>query len=134
MTIWWGTGTMGELIHDYFAYWAIVILLVIGLYGMLMKQNLMKKLIGMIIFQNAIILLFVTSAFKWGGATVPILTAALPTDDAGNYLNPLPQTLMLTAIVVGVAITGVGFAILIMIFRNFQTLEEPELLERMKGR
>lgn len=123
---------MMELIHDYYAYWAIVLLLVIGLYGMLMKRNLMKKLIGMIIFQNAIILLFVTAAFKWGGATIPILWKSLPPEQADNYLNPLPQTLMLTAIVVGVAITGVGFALLITIYRNFETLEEPELLERMK--
>lgn len=123
---------MGEVIHDYYAYWAIVLLLVIGLYGMLMKGNLMKKLIGMIIFQNAIIILFVTSAFKWGGATIPIRWHELPVEKTSNYINPLPQTLMLTAIVVGVAISGVGFALLITIYRNFQTLEEPELLERMK--
>jgi multicomponent Na+:H+ antiporter subunit C len=120
-----------ELIHDYYAYWAIIFLLVIGFYGMLMKQNLMKKLIGMIIFQNAIILLFVTAAFKWG-ATVPVLDEGIPVANTGNYLNPLPHTLMLTAIVVGVAIVGVGFAMLIAIYRNFQTLEEPELMERMK--
>lgn len=122
---------MLELIYGYYAYWAIVLLLVIGLYGMLMKRNLMKKLIGMIIFQNAIILLFVTAAFKWGGATIPIGWATRPVEDTANYINPLPQTLMLTAIVVGVALTGVGFALLIAIYRNFKTLEEPELLERM---
>jgi multicomponent Na+:H+ antiporter subunit C len=119
-----------EFFHDYYAYWAIMLLLVIGLYGMLLKRNLMKKLIGMIIFQNSVILLFVTSAFKWN-ATVPVLDAGIPISDTTNYLNPLPHTLMLTAIVVGVAITGVGFAMLIMIYRNFGTLEEPELLERM---
>ncbi len=122
---------MGELIHDYYAYWAIILLLVIGLYGMLFKQNLMKKVIGMVIFQNAIILLFVTAAFKWD-ATVPVLEEGISTLDTTNYLNPLPHTLMLTAIVVGVAITGVAFAMLIGIHRNFGTLEEPELLERMK--
>lgn len=123
---------MIDVIHDYYAYWVIVLLLVIGLYGMLLKGNLMKKLIGMIILQNAIILFFVTAAFKWGGATIPIKWSELPVDDAANYINPLPHTLMLTAIVVGVALTGVGFALLINIYRNFGTLEEPELLERMK--
>ncbi len=122
---------MIELIHDYYAYWAIILLLVIGLYGMLMKQNLMKKIIGMIIFQNSVLLLFVTAAFKWGG-TVPVLEEGIPVDDVANYLNPLPHTLMLTAIVVGVAITGVGFAMLISIYKNFGTLEEDELMERMK--
>lgn len=124
---------MIEFLRDYYAYWAIMLLLVIGLYGMLMKQNLMKKLIGMIIFQNSIILLFVTAAFKWG-ATVPVLKEGVPVEDVTNYLNPLPHTLMLTAIVVGVALAGVGFAMLIAIYRAFGTLEEPELLERMKER
>ena len=122
---------MIDWIHDYYAYCLIVLLMVIGLYGMLMKQNLLKKLMGMIIFQNSIILFFVTFAFKYGG-TVPVLDANLPTSDTSNYLNPLPQTLMLTAIVVGVAIVGVAFAMLIMIYKNFQTLEEPEILEQMK--
>ncbi len=123
---------MVDLLHDYYAYWAIMLLLVVGLYGMLMKKNLMKKVIGMIIFQNSIILLFVAAAFKWD-ATVPIRTAAYPTDEVANYLNPLPHTLMLTAIVVGVAIVGVAFALLIAIYRNYGTLEEPELMERMRG-
>lgn len=122
---------MVEILHDYYAYWAIILLLVIGLYGMLVKRNLMKKVIGMIIFQNAVILFFVTAAFKWG-ATVPVVDPGIPTADPSNYLNPLPHTLMLTAIVVGVAITGVAFAMLIVIYRDFGTLEEPELLERMK--
>lgn len=122
-----------ELLHDYYAYWAIMVLLVIGLYGMLMKQNLMKKLIGMVIFQNAIVIFWVTAAFKWD-ATVPVLHPDYPVEDVANYLNPLPHTLMLTAIVVGVAIVGVGFAILISIYRNFQTLDEPVLMERMKAK
>lgn len=122
---------MIEFIHDYYAYWAIILLLVVGLYGMLLKENLMKKLIGMIIFQTSIILLFVTSAFKWG-ATVTVVEEGIPVSDTTNYLNPVPHTLMLTAIVVGIAIVGVGFAMLIAIYRNFRTLEEPELLERMK--
>lgn len=122
---------MGEIIYGYYAYWMIVVILVIGLYGMLMKQNLVKKLIGMILFQTGVILFFVTAAFKWD-ASVPVVTAESPPAEAANYLNPLPHTLMLTAIVVGVAITGVAFAMLIMIYRNFETLEEPELLERME--
>jgi len=122
---------MIELIHDYYAYWAIILLLVVGLYGMLLKKNLMKKLIGMVIFQVSVIIFFVTIAFKWD-ATVPVIHEEIPVADVTNYLNPLPHTLMLTAIVVGVAIVGVGFAMLIGIYRNFGTLEEDELMERMK--
>lgn len=122
---------MIEWLHDYYAYGLIVLLMIIGLYGMLMKQNLMKKLMGTIIFQNSIILFFVTFAYKYGG-TVPVLDESLPTSVTTNYLNPLPQTLMLTAIVVGVSIVGVAFAMLIVIYKNFQTLEEPEILEQMK--
>ncbi len=123
---------MVDLIHDYYAYWAIVLLLAVGMYGMIVKKNLMKKLIGMIIFQNAVILFFVTMAFKWN-ATVPILDPSRPVTEPENYLNPLPHTLMLTAIVVGVALTGAAFAMLIVIYRNYGTLDEPVLLERMEA-
>jgi multicomponent Na+:H+ antiporter subunit C len=128
---WWEGRAVIEILHDYYAYWAIVLLLVLGLYGMLLKRNLVKQLIGMIIFQNSIILLFVAAAFKWN-ATVPTRDPAIDTGVTANYLNPLPHALMLTAIVVGVAIVGVGFAMVIAIYRNFGTLEEDELMERMK--
>ena len=122
---------MNELIWGYFPYWCVLFLMVIGLWGMLMKRNLFKKLIGMTIFQSAIILFFIISAYKRGG-TVPVFDENIPVADPANYINPLPHTLMLTAIVVGVAIVGVGLALLIVIYRRYHTVEEDVLIERMK--
>lgn len=122
---------MAAFFLAHYAYWVTFLLIVIGLYAMLMKRNLVKKLIGMTIFQTAIIMFFVASATK-RDATIPVLEGDLSLIDPSRYINPLPHTLMLTAIVVGVATTGVAFALLIAIYRRYGTYEEPELLERMK--
>lgn len=122
---------MIEFIQGYYAYWAIVILMLIGLYGMLLKRNLVKKLIGMTVLQSSVILLFVASGTKWNG-TVPILDVGRSVDDPALYINPLPHTLMLTAIVVGVATLGVAFALLISVYRRYQTLDEKTLLKQMQ--
>ena len=120
---------MIEWFDNHLMHALILILLVVGLYGMLLKQNLMKKLIGMTIFQSAIILFFVAGAYI-EGATVPIY---LPEASAAQeYMNPLPHTLMLTAIVVGVATVGLALALLIVIYRRYGSLEEPEIMKRMQ--
>ena len=118
---------MSDFIAAHYEYWFTIILLVIGLYGLIMKRNLVKKLIGMTIFQVSIILFYITGAFK-PGATVPIITKNITTGNLTNYINPLPHTLMLTAIVVGVATVGVAFALLVLIFKRYNTLDEKELL------
>ena len=120
-----------EFIAGHNLYWIISLLLLVGLYGMLAKRNLVKKLIGMNIFQTAIILFYIASASKWN-ATVPVIDPALGSVDPADYINPLPHTLMLTAIVVSVATTGVGFALLISIYRRYRTLDEDTLLKRMR--
>jgi multicomponent Na+:H+ antiporter subunit C len=120
-----------ESIGSQYPHWVVLTLLVIGLWGMLLKRNLLKKVIAMTVFQSAIIIFFIQSAFK-RGATVPIYDGLLGADDPSRYINPLPHTLMLTAIVVGVATVGVSLALLIRIYRTYGTLEEPKLVERMK--
>lgn len=115
----------------YYGYWFVVILMIIGLYGIMVKKNLVKKIIGLSIFQSGIIFFFIVSANKFG-ATVPIKLQGLDVANTGNYINPLPHTLMLTAIVVGVATTGVAFALILTIYKRYNTLEEDELLKRMK--
>ena len=120
-----------EFIAGHYDYWFTILLLAIGLYGMTIKKNLVKKLIGMTIFQAAVILFYISNAIKIG-ATVPILAENLSPENSANYINPLPHALMLTAIVVGVATVGVAFALLILIYKNCKTLDEDELLERMK--
>lgn len=121
---------MFEDFRDGFAYGVIVILLVVGLYGMIVKRNLLRKLIGLNIFQTAIFLFFIHGAAKTG-ATIPVLEAALG-DDPTRYVNPLPHVLVLTAIVVGVALTGVALAMLIAIRREHGTLDEDVLRERLE--
>ena len=104
-----GAGLETFLIEKW-AYLATVLMILIGLYGMVLKRNLVKKLIGMNIFQGAIILFFIIHAWK-DNATVPVYDQAAG-DLARNYINPIPHGLMLTAIVVSVATTGVALALL----------------------
>ena len=123
---------MIDFLLGHYIYWSIIVLLIIGLYGMMFKNNLAKKLIGMIIFQVSIIMFYVASAVKWS-ATVPVLDPAIGVADAAKYISPLQHCLMLTAIVVGVATSGVAFSLAILIYRNYKTLEESNLLEHMKS-
>ncbi len=119
---------MEEMVAARFEYWMTAALIVVGLYGMLVKRNLVKKLIGLNIMQTAIILLFISMSVRPGG-TVPIIEKGVA--DA-VYMSPLPHVLMLTAIVVMVGTSGVAFALLIRIYDRFGTLEEDELLERSR--
>ena len=124
---------MPEYILAKYNYWIYVVLMMIGLYAMMGKRNLVKKLIGMNIFQTSIILLFVSTGVKKGGATVPILMGTghghgAQLIQASDYMNPLPHVLMLTAIVVAIATTGVALATLILIYKRYHTLEEDEIM------
>lgn len=114
----------------HYAYWFTMILMVIGLYGMMFKKNLIKKVVSLAVFQSAIILFFVSVASKWD-ATVPVKSDFFPVEQVSNYLNPLPHTLMLTAIVVGVATLGVAFTFLIAIYNRYGTLDEQELIDKL---
>ena len=118
------------LVTGRWPYLFTIVLLLIGLYGMMVKQNMMKKVFGLNIFQGAIILFFIVHAYKHG-ATVPVLDDAIGTDPA-RYVNPIPHGLMLTAIVVSVATTGVALALLIRIYRTFGTIDEKDLLVRLR--
>ena len=124
-----------EFIVAKYNYWIYIILMMIGFYAMIAKKNLIKKIIGMNIFQTAIILFFVSTAYK-KGATLPILTSADAHGEhaiaVAQYLNPLPHVLMLTAIVVMVATLGVALAIAIMIYRKYGTLNEDEIIKAIK--
>jgi multicomponent Na+:H+ antiporter subunit C len=189
-------GFLTDYILPHFNFWIYVILMMIGMYAMITKNNLIKKVIGMSIFQTAIILFYVSLGAK-EGAKIPILVGdAIPHGaehgeahagghaeegettnghewtrikeggedgveveeeilagagayeaakeeggeghhEAGGidpdlYANPLPHVLMLTAIVVGVATLGVALAIVQMIYREYGTLEEDEILAKVK--
>jgi len=124
---------ISEIVAKY-NYWIYVVLMMIGFYAMIGKRNLVKKLLGMNIFQTAIILFFVSIGVKKGGG-IPIVDKYQALEggvDASTVVNPLPHVLMLTAIVVGVSVTGVALAVLIRIHEEFGTLEEDEILEKLR--
>lgn len=122
---------MVDFFTGHYAYWFTLILLCVGVYGIIFKRNLIKKTIGLAILQVSVVLYFVSIASKWD-ATVTVLDPNIPVDQVASYLNPLPHTLMLTAIVVGVATLGVAFTLLIAIYNRYGTLDEQELLEKIQ--
>ena len=124
---------MTSFIVGHYNYWMYVGLMMIGFYAMMAKKNLVKKIIGMNIFQSAIILFYISTSVKKGGVTVPILEHVHGSHgahgvDVMQYANPLPHVLMLTAIVVMVATLGVALAVAIMIYRRYGTVEEDEII------
>jgi multicomponent Na+:H+ antiporter subunit C len=120
-----------DLLLDRYVYLLVLVLLAIGLYGMLAIGNLAKKLIGMVIFTTAIYLFFIHGSLQ-EGATAPIIDPELGSDPAA-YVDPLPHLLILTAIVVGVGILGVGLALLVRLYRTHGTLDEAVIAERLSG-
>ena len=123
---------LSEIIAKY-NYWIYVVLMMIGFYAMIGKSNLVKKLLGMNIFQTAIILMFISSGVKKGGL-IPVLDKQAALEHGVNSAlinNPVPHVLMLTAIVVSVSVTGVALALMQRIHRRYGTLEESEILEKI---
>jgi multicomponent Na+:H+ antiporter subunit C len=119
-----------ELFLSRYVYLMVIILLAIGLYGMLGKRNLLKKLIGMNIFQTAIFLFFIEGATKLGGS-VPVIDEELGMA-AAQYINPLPHVLILTGIVVSISLTGAALAFMIVIYRTYKTLDDGSIMSIMK--
>ena len=116
-------------------YWVYIALMMIGLYAMIAKKNLVKKIIGMNILQTAVILFFISLGAKIK-ATIPIImhghTGESHAVQAADFINPLPHVLMLTAIVVAVATLGVALALVIKVYQQYETLEEDEILIRLE--
>jgi multicomponent Na+:H+ antiporter subunit C len=107
-----------------FSHWATVILMMIGLYVVVARGNLVKKMIGLSVFQTSVYLLYIGPG-KIIGGTAPIIAEGF-----AKYSNPLPHVLILTAIVVGVATLAVGLALVVRINEAFGTIEEEEILGR----
>lgn len=113
-----------ELLTTHYNYYAVVVLLGIGLYTIIESPNLVKKVIGMNVFQTGIFLFFITLAFR-ADAAPPVVS-----DGAGPYVSPLPHVLILTAIVVGVSLTAVALALVVRVYAEYGTLDE-ETLEQL---
>ena len=103
-------------------YYLVIILMMLGFYAVIARGNMVKKMVGLNIFQTSVFMLYI-SVGKIEGGTAPILTG----DPASVYSNPLPHVLILTAIVVGVATTAVGYALIIRIYESYGTIEDDEL-------
>tara|TARA_B100001564_G_C20627007_1_gene665163 strand:+ start:152 stop:541 length:390 start_codon:yes stop_codon:yes gene_type:complete len=111
-----------EYIYQHYNYWVAVLLMMIGFYAVITSYNLVKKMIGLAIFQVSVLLLYISVAFVKGGSS-PIIV-----DGQNLYMNPLPHVLMLTAIVVGVSVMAVGLALIACIKREYDTVEENEMM------
>lgn len=112
-------------IFGYYNYWIFAIVLMIGFYAVLAKGNLIKKLLGLSIFQSAVFLMYITMN-KVDGGTAPIIQKGVYDQ---VFSNPLPQVLILTAIVVGVSTTALGLAMVVRIKDTYGTIEEHEIVE-----
>ena len=105
-------------------YWIVIVLMMIGLYVVVARDSLVKKVMGLNIFQVSVIMFYVSMG-KVRGGTAPIIP------EGGNagvlYSNPLPHVLMLTAIVVGIATTALALALVIRINEDYGTIEEDQI-------
>ena len=125
-----------ESVVDYYNYIVVVVLMMMGLWAMVSKNNLIKKCIGMAIFQTGIILFYISMGAK-KGSTIPILPSGGHGHDAVHHIvasqfaNPLTQILMLTAIVVGVATVGVALTVVQRIYQEYDSLNEDEIIKKV---
>jgi multicomponent Na+:H+ antiporter subunit C len=102
-------------------YWLIILLMMIGFYIVVSRGNLVKKIVGLNVFQTSVFLLYISMG-KVSGGTAPILTGKPEV-----FSNPLPHVLILTAIVVGVATTALGLALIVRIKYAYGSIEEDEI-------
>lgn len=109
---------------EHFTYWITIFIAIAGLYIVIARGNLIKKLVGLSIFQTSVYLLYIAPG-KLIGGTAPIIA-----DGYKIYSNPLPHVLILTAIVVGVATLALGLALVVRIREAYGTIEEDEILEQ----
>ncbi len=119
---------MIELLQARYIYVLVLVLLAIGLYGVLAKTDLVKKVIGLTIYSTAIYLFFIEGSLQEGG-TAPVLDER--GTDPSLYVDPVPHLLILTAIVVGVGVVGVALSLLVRVHRAHGTFDETVIAERL---
>ena len=121
-----------DFIVGHLNYWLFIILMMTGLYIVVARSNLVKKLVGLNIFQVSVFMFYI-SIGKVTGGTAPIFPSTsqgkLKVDPDIVYSNPLPHVLILTAIVVGIATTSLALALIVRIREEFHTIDEAGLLE-----
>lgn len=115
---------MMSFVVGHYNYWVVIFLMMAGFYVVIAQGNLVKKIVGLNIFQASVFILFISMANIEGG-TAPIII-----EGASRYSNPLPHVLILTAIVVGVATTALALALVVRINEAYRTVEEDEIHEQ----
>jgi multicomponent Na+:H+ antiporter subunit C len=113
--------TLLEDIIVHYNYLITIFLMMAGLYVVIARGNMIKKLVGLSVFQTSVYLLYIAPG-KIGGGTPPVIAPGFDT-----YSNPLPHVLILTAIVVGVATLALGLALVVRIHEAYGTIEEDEI-------
>jgi multicomponent Na+:H+ antiporter subunit C len=109
-------------VAGHYSYWMTIVLMVAGMYILIARGNLLKKLLGLGVLQTSVYLLYIAPG-KLVGGTAPIIA-----EGRELYSNPLPHVLILTAIVVGVATLALGLAIVVRIREAYGSIEEDEIL------
>ena len=104
-------------------YYLVIALMMIGFYAVIARGNMVKKIVGLNIFQTSVFMLYISMG-KVANGTAPILTG----ESSTVYSNPLPHVLILTAIVVGVSTTAVGYALIIRIQESFGSIEDDDII------
>lgn len=117
-----------DFITGHAHYWLFILLMMTGLFIVVSKGNLVKKIVGLNIFQVSVFMLYISIGKVMDG-TAPILPLKVYIPEGVIYSNPLPHVLILTAIVVGVATTSLGLALVVRIREAFGTAEEEDLIE-----
>ena len=107
-------------------YWLFILLMMIGLYIVIARGNLIKKIVGLNIFQTSVFMFYI-SIGKVSGGTAPIFPIDMKINPATVYSNPLPHVLILTAIVVGIATTALGLALIVRIREAYGTIEDEDI-------
>ena len=113
-----------EFVLKFYNYWVVVVLMMLGLYIVIAQGNLVKKIIGLNIFQTSIFIFYI-SVGKIQGGSAPIITESISV-----YSSPLPHVLILTAIVVGIATTALALSLVVRIKEAYGTVEEQEIIDR----
>lgn len=112
---------MTETVLGLFNYWVVIALMMTGFYIVIAASNLIKKIIGLNIFQTSVFILYISIGMREEGF------APIVTEGVTAYANPLPHVLILTAIVVGVATTALGLALIVRIKHAYDTIEENDI-------
>lgn len=122
------TGAIVDTALGLYNYWVVIFLMMMGFYIVISRGNLIKKVIGLNIFQTSVFLFYITVG-KVSGGTAPIVAEGIEV-----YSNPLPSVLILTAIVVGVATTSVALSLVVRIREAYETIEEDEIYAQDEAR